>query len=66
MSLLGSSQHLEHVSVRAVVLPGSSIIIDLRTFVALADSPGVGGQSKLGRRQVLVAAGAEVDVLAEG
>lgn len=66
MSLLGSSQHLEHVSVRAVVLPGSSIIIDLRTFVALADSPRVGGQSKLCRRQVLVAAGAEVDVLAEG
>lgn len=66
MSLLGSSQHLEHVSVRAVVLPGSSIIIDLRTFVALADSSGVGGQSKLCRRQVLVAAGAEVDVLAEG
>lgn len=66
MSLLGSSQHLEHVSVCAVVLPGSSIIVDLCTFVALADSPGVGGQSKLCRRQVLVAAGAEVDVLAEG
>lgn len=66
MSLLRSSQHLEHVSVRAVVLPGSSIIVDLCTFVALADSPGVGGQSKLCRRQVLVAAGAEVDVLAEG
>lgn len=43
MSLLGSSQHLEHVGVRAVVLPGSSIVVDLRTFVALADSPGVGG-----------------------
>lgn len=66
MSLFGSSQHLEHVSVRAVVLPGSSIVVDLRTLVALADSPGVGGQSKLCRRQVLVAAGAEVDVLAEG
>lgn len=66
MSLLGSSQHLEHVGVRAVVLPGSSIVVDLCTFVALADSSGVRGQSKLGRRQVLVAAGAEVDVLAEG
>lgn len=66
MSLLGSSQHLEHVGVGAVVLPGSSIVVDLRTFVALADGSGVGGQSKLGRRQVLIAAGAEVDVLAEG
>lgn len=49
----------------AVILSGTSIVVKMAAFLAPADSPGVGGQLELYRRQVLVAAGAEVDVLSQ-
>jgi hypothetical protein len=49
----------------AVILTHASVIVRLVTLTTLSNRPRVGGQLEFRGRQVLVAAGAEVDVLTQ-
>ena len=62
---LFSPQLSQHEAVVAVVLTHAGVVVDLVTAATVADDAGVGRQLELGRAQVLLAARAKVDVLAE-